>query len=83
MIISANTPEGAKAKIFDKEGNQIQLPIKSYDTETKKAEVYELDENGKVVMTEWKKEGKDMKRAPVIKTITLDDSYAEIDGKRV
>lgn len=83
MIIEANTAEGAKTRVFDKDGNPLNLPIKTYNTETQEAVVYELDENGRVKTTEWTIEGKSGKRETVTKTVKLEGSYAEIDGKRV
>jgi hypothetical protein len=85
MIIQSNTPEGAKAKIYLADGRQCHLPIKEYNTETKEAVVYELDAQGKVKTTDWEKspDGKGMMRSILTKTMKLEDSYAEIDGKRV
>ncbi len=83
MIIQANTEEGQKAKIFNSDGTEVRLPIKSYDTKTQTAQVYELDANGKVKMTEWSANGKKMTRDPVLNIVVLEGSYAEIDGKRV
>ncbi|HBI02306.1 MAG TPA: hypothetical protein DDY18_11870 [Flavobacterium sp.] len=83
MIISANTLTGQKTKVYDKDGVLIELPIRTYNTETQEAEVYELDENGRVKMTEWDVNDKKMTREPVLKIIKLDGSYAEIDGRRV
>jgi hypothetical protein len=83
MIIHANTPEGQKAKIFNADGTEVTLPIKSYDTDTQTATHYEFDENGKIKMHEWKKADKIMARDPVLTVTKLEGSYAEIDGVRV
>ena len=85
MIIKSNTPEGQKAKIFNKDGTEVTLPIKEYDTETKTALCYEM-ENGKVKMTGWKahEQHKTLAvREPILVEVLLEGSYAEIDGKRV
>jgi hypothetical protein len=83
MIIHANTPEGAKAKVYNADGTELNLPIKSYDTVTKEVVHYELDENGKIKMNEWKKDGKVMSRDPVLTITKVEGSYATIDGERV
>ena len=83
MIIHANTPEGAKAKIYNADGSEVQLPIKSYDTETQEVVHYEFDENGKIKMHEWKQNGKVMSRDPVLTITKIEGSYATIDGERV
>jgi hypothetical protein len=83
MIIEANTPEGQKAKIYNADGTEITLPIKSYDTDTQTAMCYMIDENNKIVMTEWALEDKKMTRKPVLAAHVLPGSYAEIDGKRI
>ena len=83
MIIQANTPEGAKAKIYLASGLLCELPIKSYDTETKEVTHYELDENGKVKLTDWIYHDKGQNRSPITKTVKLEGSYATIDGVRV
>ena len=83
MIIQANTPEGAKAKIYNADGTEVTLAIKSYDTTTQEAQHYELDENGRVKMTEWVQNNKVMSRDPVISITKLEGSYATIDGVRV
>lgn len=83
MIIHANTAEGQKAKIFNADGTESKLPIKSYDTVTQTAVHYEFDENGLIKMNEWKQDGKIMARDPVLTVTKLEGSYAEIDGVRV
>lgn len=83
MIIEANTEDGQNTKVYDQDGKQLELPIKSYNTETQEAVLYELDEKGKVKMTEWSQDGKKMTRQPMIKLVKLEGSYAEINGKRV
>jgi hypothetical protein len=42
-----------------------------------------IDENNKIVMTEWALEDKKMTRKPVLAAHVLPGSYAEIDGKRI
>lgn len=87
MIISAATPEGARAKIFYANGEPCQLLIARFDTETKETTYYETHlKDGKIqiTMTPWEKDeatGR-MVRKPLLKTEVL-DLYAEIDGKRV
>lgn len=83
MIIQANTLQGQKTKVYNQDGTEITLPIKSYNTETQEAEVYELDENGRVKTTEWVMTDKSGRRQLLINTVKLEGSYAEIDGKRV
>lgn len=83
MIIHAGTPEGAKAKIYNADGTEVKLPIKSYDTETQTATHYELDENGKIKFHEWTQNDKKMTRDPVLTITKLEGSYATIDGVRV
>ena len=83
MIIEARSPEGVKTKIYDKDGVRIELPIKEYNTETQEAVVYEYDEKGLLKTTEWVQDGEGMRRQIITKTIKLEGSYAEIDGKRV
>lgn len=89
MIIESNTPDGSKTVIYDKDGNRVCLPIKSYDTETKEAEYYLLDDNGKIKMGEWDN-SKNIKtglpvgtRHPLTEKKILEGSYAEIAGARV
>lgn len=84
MKIEANTENGSKAKIYDQNGEEITLPIKSFDTETGEVEYYEL-EDGKIKMTPWVPNhatGK-MERKPVIVKKNLPHAYALIDGKKV
>lgn len=83
MIIRANTPEGRDAKIFNADGTECTLPIKSYDTITKVVEHYELDDSGKIKFHEWIANGNMMTRQAIVKNIYLEGSYAEINGKRV
>ena len=87
MIISADTPEGRRAKIFLEDGTECSLPIKEYDTETQTALHYELDDNSLVKCTPWENTVEMKKsmgiRKPILKTTVLEGSYAEIDGKRV
>ena len=85
MIINARTADGVKTKIYNADGTRIALPIKEYNTETQEAVVFELDENGKVKCTPWVKDEKSgkMTRELITKTVKLQGSYAEIDGKRV
>lgn len=86
MIINASTEDGAKAKIYNADGTEVQLPIKSYNTETQEVTHYEYDENGKIKMSEWKpsgKEGRLFSRDPVLTVVKLPGSYATIDGKKV
>lgn len=85
MIITSNSEQGAKAKIFLADGSMCHLPIKEYNTITQEAVVFELDETGKVKTTPWVKreDGKGMERSIITKTVKLEGSYAEIDGKRV
>lgn len=84
MIIKSNTEDGGKAKIFDKDGNVIDLPICEYDTETQIAKYYEYDEFGRIKFNEWKEvePGKGV-RQPLILEKHLPESYVEIDGKKV
>lgn len=83
MIIHANTLEGQKAKIYNADGTESTLAIKSYDTATQTATHYEFDENGKLKMTEWAPNGKVMSREPVLTVTNIAGSYATIDGVRV
>ena len=85
MIIDAATPDGAKAKVYLKDGTLCELPIARYNTETKVAMVYEIDDaTGRVKLTEWEADGDNkMRRTPIIKAVILEGSYVEIDGKRV
>lgn len=85
MIISAATPEGSRAKIYNADGTMYHLPIKEYNTETQEATVYELDEQGRVQCTPWvhDESKKQMVREVITKKVKLDGSYAEIDGVRV
>lgn len=83
MIINASTEDGAKAKIYNADGTEVQLPIKSYNTETQEVTHYEYDENGKIKMSEWKPSNKGFVRDPVLKVTKLPGSYATIDGVKV
>ena len=88
MIIDAGTPDGIRTVIYDKEGNRVILPIKTYNTVTKEAVYYLLDNNGQVRMSEWEN-GKNKKGLPngkrhaLTETKILEGSYAEIGGERV
>ena len=85
MIIQSNTPEGSNAKIYLGDGTICRLPLKEYNTETQEAVIYERDALGKIKCTPWEKspDGKGMMRSIITKTVKLEGSYAEIDGKRV
>lgn len=88
MIIRAKTPDGAKTIIYDKDGNRVCEPIIWYDTETKEAEVYLLDDDGRVKMSEWengqtKKGLPKGERHPLTEKKVLEGTYAEIGGVRV
>ena len=88
MIIHSSSPEGGKTIIYDKDGEKIILPIKIYNTETKEAEIYILEENGKVKMSEWEYGKNDkgltkMSRYALTENKIFEGSYAEIDGNRV
>jgi hypothetical protein len=83
MIIHANSEEGKKTKVYNADGTEVTLAIKSYNTVTQTASHYELDENNKIKMTDYRKDGNLMKREPVITETKIEGSYATIDGVRV
>ena len=76
MIIEAHTEEGRKTAIHNADGSVSDLLIKSYNTETKEAVIYETNEDGKVKMSDWVTVGDRMTRYPILKTVKLEGSYA-------
>ena len=85
MIIKANSPEGAKTKVYHADGTEVTLHITEFDTETGVIKYLTLDENNLIVMTPWTPNhasGK-MVRKPIITTLLSPGAYAEIDGVRV
>ena len=98
MIIKANTPDGAKSKIFDSHGMEITAPVKQFDTESYTLTIYiPTIGEAKVARTPKKPRSsgryKDehgnliMDKGWECEVITADivipGSYAEIDGKKV
>ena len=87
MLIEAGTEIGNKVEIFDKDGNPLELLLKSYDTETKEAVIYVIDPITKMQkMTPWEQlsgDGLKGTRTFLTETTVLEGSYAVIDGKRI
>jgi len=65
MIIKANTELGSQVRVYGADNNPVQMPIFSFNTETKIAEVYKKDSNGQITME--------------LDTVILDGSYAKTE----
>ena len=80
MIIEARSKEGMSTRVYLADGTLFTLPVVKYNTQTGETTVFEQDENGKIKMSDWLKDGDKMTRHPITKVVILEGSYAVIDG---